>query len=170
MNRAEMPSDDSQHSQPWRDVDVLLIGESDEECARFFGGECELTDAAARAFEDAFGVRFESTDEFLTFFRDQGCHLESLCAFPSHTSSGSERTRLLRESVPDLATRLQNLQPDVVVTLLKRIEPHVTKSIELAGLVVPLYVLPYPRKSQADAFREGLAAILRSRSRSRRAA
>ncbi|MEZ4650476.1 MAG: hypothetical protein R3E97_17165 [Candidatus Eisenbacteria bacterium] len=56
------------------------------------------------------------------------------------------------------------------MALRQRIEPHVVKSIELAGLVVPLYVLPYPRKSQAHAFREGLAAILRSRARARRAA
>ena len=147
-------------------VRVLLVGESAPAHGAFFYRESAMTTITARACEDALGVRFDSTEDFLRFFRDQGCYLEDLSPTPVDNLGRRERERALRESVPHLADRIRSLQPDVIVVVLQKIEKHVMKSIGLSGLVLPTYVLPFPGQGYQRVYREGLAVILRAHLRS----
>jgi predicted RNA-binding protein YlqC (UPF0109 family) len=151
-------------------VRILFIEESTPQDGKSFYEGCATTLYTSRAFEHILDRSFSSTEEFLQVFMTQGCYLDDLSLVPVAGKSPKERESLLRESVPSLATRIRKVAPEAVVVVLKKIEVHVRGALDLAGVRVPTYVLPFPgRKHGAyvDCLAEILKAHLGSRARDR---
>jgi hypothetical protein len=64
---------------------------------------------------------------------------------PVNALSRGERAMLRRETEERLASTINSLQPDVVITIMNGIEANVRRAISGAGLhAVPIYSLPFP--------------------------
>jgi len=144
-----------------RKVKLLFIGESAPCSGKFFYRESGMTGFTKRAFEDAFGMQFKTTAEFLHFFKTEGCYLDDVSLVPVDGMSAGDRERSLVASVPALAGRIRTSNPSVVLIVLKKIEPHVREALGLARVDVPTYVLPFPGQGHQREYVEQLTAVLR---------
>ena len=144
-----------------RKVKILFIGESAPCSGKSFYRESGMTAYTKEAFEDAFGVPFKSTAEFLHFFKAQGCYLDDLSLVPVDGMSKGDRRQSLVAGVPALAHRIRMANPDVVVVVLRKIESHVREALVQAGIEVPTYVLPSPGQGHQAAYRTQLSGILK---------
>jgi hypothetical protein len=147
-----------------KQVRLLLVGESPPASGKFFYCGGPMARYTAGAFEDAYGVRFPNSPdckEFLAFFKEHGCYLEDLSVAPVNTMSRAERIARLKESVPRLSPRIRELNPEVVVAVLRRIEPFVREAIELAGGNPAFRVLPFPGQGHQKNYVTGLSEIVK---------
>lgn len=109
-------------------------------------------------------VRFpDSPDckEFLAFFKEHGCYLEDLSVAPVNTMSTAERIAQLKASVPRFSRRIGEMKPEVVVAVLRRIEPFAREAIEPAGGNPAFRVLPFPGQGHQKKFVNGLTEIVK---------
>ncbi|MBU1698531.1 MAG: hypothetical protein KJ970_11060 [Candidatus Eisenbacteria bacterium] len=135
-----------------RNVKLLMIGESAPASGRFFYKTSNMTSTTARVFESVYDMKFSSMDAFLRFFMVKGCYLDDLSLIPVNKMPRREREKTLREGIPRLAGRIENVKPTVIVIALKKIEKHVREAIALTGLTVPVYVLPFPGQGHQRVF------------------
>lgn len=111
-------------------VEVLFVGESPPPSGTtfFYAGNSRLF----RHWKDAFGTVFEtewqSADQFLRWYRGEGCYLEDLLEWPVPPDR-DQRRNLWPESVGHLAFRIEKFQPRAVVTVMKAIGPFVAQAI-----------------------------------------
>jgi hypothetical protein len=70
------------------------------------------------------------------------------------------RERALKESIEALAGRIREHDPEIIVIVLKRIEPYVREAIQKAGVSCPVYSLPFPGNGHQRRFIRGLVEIL----------
>ena len=85
--------------------------------------------------------------------------MDDLVLEPFDQIPAEERTPIFRKNVPLLAQRLTRYQPEIVVTLLKRIGPYVQDAISQAGADVKHYCVPFPGNGQQSNFRREMAEI-----------
>lgn len=142
------------------DVRVLLIGESRPAGGTFFYfGNSLLFEATREAFFRAI-ARGEK-DDFLDAFRKAGCFLEDLCREPVNRMGESDRDAARTRSEPDLARRLEGLEPDLVIIVMKAIVGYVERALEEAGLRhVQTYTVPFPRRQWRNRYVDELAGYL----------
>jgi hypothetical protein len=143
-------------------VHVLLIGESAPASGKFFYHKGAMTTFTARAFDRVYGTTYANDKDksaFLRFFQRRGCYLEDLCLTPVNTMRPGERARALQASVPSLSQRIRDVEPAVVVAVLRRIAPYVREA--LAGRSVNFQVLPFPGSGHQNAYIDGLSDLLR---------
>lgn len=141
-------------------VRVLLVGESRPAGGTFFYfGNSLLYDATREAFYRA--IAGGQKDGFLDAFREAGCFLEDLCREPVNRMDESDRDAARTRSEPDLARRLEGLEPDLVIIVMKAIAGHVERALEEAGLKhVPTCTVPFPRRKWRDRYVDQLAGHL----------
>ena len=151
-------------------VRVLFIGESPPAAGTFFyAGDSGLFRATRDVFYDVFDgcERFET---FLDCFAALGCYLEDLCHDPvnhlTNRVAGGHAKRLAarRAGEAGLAQTISELQPAVIVVLLKGIMKNVSRAAAAAGRAgVELHDLTYPSRWHRHrlAYRSELTGLLR---------
>ena len=142
-------------------VKVLLIGESPPASGDFFYRKSAMTIHTWHAFENVYGVKFGNNVDFLSFFRARGCYLDDLSLTPVNAMPKRERTQKLRESVHLLYPRILEVEPDIVVAVLLKIEPYVREAVALTGRDFRFDALPFPGDGHQSKYIERLSAILR---------
>lgn len=142
-------------------VRILLVAESPPSSGKFFYNDSDMTRYTMKAFEKAFGLKFDNTGHFLEYFRDCGCYLDDLTETPVNNLPSIKREQLLQSGIPCLSERIKRMQPTVVVTVLKKIEAQVQEAINKAGIRTEAYTLPFPGNGHQNKYIESLAEILK---------
>jgi DNA-binding transcriptional regulator YiaG len=138
-------------------VRALFVAEAPPAGGTFFyQGNSQLY----RNLKEVLLPHWSDEQNFLDAFKDHGYFLEDLTHEPVGGISVRERSAILRQSVPLLAKRLTKYQPQIVVTLLKRISEYVEDAISLAALDLPHYSVPFPGNGQQVRFRQQMKEIL----------
>ena len=122
-------------------IRVLFIGESPPASGMFFYRENSTLYYATKE-------AFNNPSNFLIKFQNWGFFLDDLVRFPINRFDDVKRKAERLGHQDELAARLINYQPLAVVTVMKGIKSHVDKAIELAGLAVKNYALPFPWSKQ----------------------
>jgi hypothetical protein len=134
-------------------VRVLFVGESPPAGGSFFyAGNSGLFRATRDAFYHAID-RCSKFDSFLDCFASLGCYLEDLVHEPINQFAGrnagdrAQRLKARRDGEMRFAQTLVELQPLVIVVLLKAIENNVERAVAVAGCAnVERHVLTYPSR------------------------
>ena len=122
-------------------IRVLFIGESPPASGKFF--YCENS-TLYYATKEAFN----NPSNFLIKFQNRGFFIDDLVLFPINRFDDVKRKAVRLDHQDELAARLMKYQPVAVVTVMKGIKSHVDTAIELAGLSVINYALPFPWSEQ----------------------
>jgi len=142
-------------------IEVLFVGESPPQKGFFYSPEGSLLGEATKgAFEDAFQKAFKTYEEFLEFFKSQGCYLVDL--LPGR----GRNIELVRDEEREAAkSKLGELiaqhKPRMVVAVLRRICRHVRRAVEESGVKAEVRCLPFPRRFRGR-YRRELAEIMAS--------
>jgi hypothetical protein len=143
-------------------VKVLFVGESPPASGRFF---YQADSGLYRSFRDVFVIAFPASHEsdFLKLFRGLGCYLVDLCGKPVDHLDRRPRRRACLAGEVRLSRILKQLQPQIVVTVVRSIVPNVRRSIDLAGWKGQLLDLPYPGRWRHHrlVFQKQLLPVLR---------
>jgi hypothetical protein len=142
-------------------IKILLVGESAPVSGKFFYRKSAMTTFTARVFESVYGQAFEDTADFLRCFKANGCYLDDLSLVPVNAMGPVARGRALRESIQSLAKRIIEMEPQVVVAVLRKIGPHVRQAVQFAGLPIVFRSLPFPGQGHQKKYMAGLESILR---------
>ncbi len=87
-----------------------------------------------REFKKALESHLENPANFLSAFKERGYFLDDLTMEPMNPTGGRKRGKGLAPEVQLLAERMAEYQPELVVSLLKRIRPYVADAMSKAGL------------------------------------
>lgn len=79
---------------------------------------------------------------------------------PIDRQTASQRNGAHAAKVASLATRLKVYRPQVMVALLKAIEPSVIQAGRLAGLAIVPSAVPFPGNGQQANFRRELGVLM----------
>jgi len=119
--------------------------------------------AVKEAFAQVFGG-FKNDEEFLVFFKENGCYVDYLCPVLINGLPPEVRQQVRTDSIKPLSGRLALLQPKVVVTVMKVLEKEVNAAIELSGLTSVAFrkavAFPAHSKTNADKCVSELVGIL----------
>ena len=143
-------------------VRILFIGEAPPASGRFFyQGDSGLY----RAIQDTFFRAFPALrkTEFLNSFRGLGCYLVDLCGRPVDRLNNQQRRKVCVAGEVRLSRAIKQLNPEVVVTLVRSIAPNVRRARALANWAGPDLELPYPGRwhHHRDVFRKELIPVLK---------
>jgi hypothetical protein len=143
-------------------VKVLFVGESPPASGRFF---YHANSGLYRAIRRAFIRAIPSLEEqdFLKHFQQLGCYLVDLCPNPVNRLDGKERIRACTQSELRLVKAIKQLQPDIIISVVRSISKNVERARERANWTGRHLNLPYPgrwRHNQIE-FEEGLFPVLR---------
>ncbi|MDR3560586.1 MAG: hypothetical protein P4N59_03955 [Negativicutes bacterium] len=144
-------------------IKVLLVGESAPDAGTFFYKAdtlCGYTQKAfARVFDDAVGI---SGYDFLDYFEAKGCYLDDLCLMPVDAMGKTERKSCWQAGVPQLAKRLAEYKPDVVIAILLSIKDYVREACDRAKLDNAIrFAIPFAGNGNQGRYVDELAKILR---------
>jgi putative transcriptional regulator len=138
-------------------VRVLFVGEAPPAGGTFFyAGNSQMY----RHLRETLQSRWGDPDDFLQAFKNRGYFLDDLVLEPFDQIPATKRASILRRNVPLLARRMTRYQPEIVVTLLKRIGPYVEDAISQARAEVKHYCVPFPGVGQQGNFRREMAEII----------
>jgi hypothetical protein len=147
-------------------VRLLFVGESPPASGRFFyAATSGLYRAIRRTFISALPA-LEDTD-FLESFCAMECYLVDLCGKPVDRLSPTERRQACAEGEIRLSRTIEEMRPEVVVTIVRSISENVRRALEAAGWEGKYLELPYPGRWQRhrQTFTKTLAPILKRRYR-----
>lgn len=143
-------------------VRLLFVGEAPPASGLFF---YRADSGLYRAIRSAFVTAFPDlrSGDFLTSFQALGCYLVDLCGRPVDRLDKEERKRVCAESEVRLASTIRQLQPKIVITVVRSISTNVERAQQRAGWMGLYVSLPYPGrwKHHQDAFEEAISPILR---------
>jgi hypothetical protein len=141
-------------------VRVLFVGESSPAGeTHFYRGNSPLFRATRDAFQAGLGAPLDAP--FLEWFRDLGCWLVDLADAPFDELPAAEQSAAIDAAIARLTATLQDLRPERVVVVLRRIAPAVQEAADEAGLLeLPINVLPYPTRQWRPVYIEELAGIV----------
>ena len=143
-------------------VRLLFVGEAPPASGRFF---YQADSGLYRAIRGAFLAALPDLreDDFLESFRTLNCYLVDLCGRPVDRLDTALRRQARTEGEIRLGKILRQLQPEVVVTVVRSIAPNVIRTQQLSNWMGVHLVLPYPGrwKHHRAAFDERLIPILR---------
>ena len=145
-------------------VKVLVVGESPPANGTFFYcGDSNLYRYTKEAFEEAFGVEWRSTEEFLSFFRECGCYLVDLCDDPVNGLDDRLRQQKRTEGIQRLAREISQAGAAVQIVVMKDIVKYVQRARRRSGTRPKRnWELPFPVRSRRNQrrFVEGLTRAL----------
>jgi DNA-binding transcriptional regulator YiaG len=137
-------------------IKVLFVGEAPPAGGTFFyAGNSQMY----RHLRETLQSRLGDPHDFLQAFKDRGYFLDDLVLEPFDQTPAKERAPILRQNIPLLAQRMTRYQPEIVITLLKRIGPYVQDAISQAGADVKHYCVSFPGNGQQGNFRREMADI-----------
>lgn len=146
-------------------VKVLFVGESPPRNGGFFYGNPDdfspMTGHYQRVFQDVFRKPFENPKEFLEYFKSLGCYLDDICHKPVDHLSPNKRRDAIDKSIGKLSKRIEEYQPEYVITFLKRIHGYVEKAVMHTNLSICVRSVPFPGNSHQTKFENELKEILR---------
>lgn len=124
-------------------VRMLFVGEAPPASGRFF---YNADSGLYRAIREAFISVLPSLREenFLQSFSDLGCYLVDLCGRPVDRLSQKSRRKFCEAGEPRLAQTLQDLRPEIIVTLVRSIATNVRRAKTAANWSGLHVELPYP--------------------------
>jgi hypothetical protein len=144
-------------------VRVLFIGESPPASGRFFyQGDSGLYRAMYQAFH---AVDASLSDAgFLVAFQRHGCYLIDLCPEPVDQLERAPRRAACEARERSLSLAIRRLRPEIIVTLVRSIEPNVLRACSRAGWTGEPLHLPYPGRwaRSRDVFVRTLAGSVRA--------
>ncbi len=112
---------------------------------------------------DVFQEVYPSVNDanFLAVFQSLGCYLVDLCPYPVDNLDRKARREVCRASEGSLAKQIVQLQPGVIVSLLRSIEGNVMRAVSGAGWNGTLINVPYPGRwaHHRQEFREALLGL-----------
>lgn len=133
-------------------VQLIFITEAVQPGKRFFYlKNSNVFRAIKEAFSQVFG-EFKSDEEFLNFFKENGCYVDYLCNEMINGLAPEVRQAVRTNSIKPLSERLAAMKPKVVITMMKVLEPEVNKAIESSGITSVQYTraVPFPAHSQTN--------------------
>ena len=143
-------------------VRLLFVGESPPASGRFFYNP---DSGLYRAIRDTFRLIDPSItdDNFLQKFRASGCYLIDTCPNPVDRMQPRLRLAACLEGEPGLRRTIRRLQPEVIVSLVRSVQPIVSRASAEAGWTGRLIDLPYPGRwiRHREKFVAGLLPELR---------
>lgn len=143
-------------------VGILFVGESPPASGRFF---YQADSGLYRAVRDTFASAFPllPKSEFLDSFQSLGCYLVDLCGRPVDHLSQDAREYACRAGVVRLARTIRELDPKIMVTIVRSIRLSVRQAQDRAGWSGPYLELPYPGRwhSHRIEFERRLVPLLR---------
>jgi hypothetical protein len=140
-------------------ITTLFIGESVPNNGGFF---YDGSNALLSHFKSVIESEFGKTDAFLATFKSYGWFLDDLAMEPVDHLEHGLRTQKLKDSVPGLAKRIREYEPQAVVCFLKRIDGFVRAAIDQSGIIL-LYEyrsLPFPGNGQQTRFKDQFKEIV----------
>ena len=134
-------------------ISVLFVGESPPDSGKFFYYEnSPMFNHMRRILGQQL---FRSTEDFLQKFKASGCYLDDLVPKP-----GKPSPECRRQAIPELAERIREYRPRVVVALLKRIGDDVRTSVEQSGVEASVHETHFPGNGQQGRFEQDIKTIL----------
>lgn len=141
-------------------VRLLLVGESPPASGKFFYVKSSMTTYTAQAFQKAHGTRFLDNREFLEYFKAYGCYLDDLSHTPVDNLPKGQREEGLNACIGGLAQRIQEMNPDVLVIALKKIEHYVREAVYRSGREPEVFVLPFAGNGHQGKYINELCEII----------
>ena len=143
-------------------VRILFVGEAPPASGRFF---YQADSGLYRAVRESFVETFPdvAAGDFLQAFQEMGCYLIDLCGKPVDRMAPQQRKIICMEGETRLATRLKQLRPKIVITVVRSISGNVKRSEQRAGWLGKHVELPYPGRwhRYRQVFLEDLTSVLR---------
>jgi hypothetical protein len=138
--------------RPPNPIKVLFVGESPPSNGKYFYFGCNsLLRQMRHALEED-----QSTDtDFLTNFMKRGWYFDDLVRIPVKQS---ELRKACREARDDLASRVRDYRPFIVVCLLRRIRDDVETAVLMADSDACVYAVSFPPQ-QPRRFREEMRLL-----------
>ncbi len=142
---------------------MLFVGESSPAGGtHFYHAEFDPVPGYYEAFGQGLSVAHppEGT-AFLEWFRDLGCWLVDLADEPVNDLAEKERSAAVDAGIPGFARLLQQLRPERVVVVVRRVASAVRSAAAEAGFDEhAIDVLPFPVRQWRPAYVEQLAGIV----------
>ena len=142
-------------------VQVLLVGESPPAEGKFFYDRSLMTAYTKNAFEAALGKKFPTNAEFFEHMEQAGFYLEDLSHVPVDRLPSAEREAKLVDESEAFAERVVQMNPKVVVIILRKIEKIVREALCKAGSTAEVHVLPFPGNGHQSKYQAQLISIVR---------
>jgi hypothetical protein len=142
-------------------IRILFVGESPPANGAFFYMDSPMTNYMAQVFAQVCGKEFQSLNDFLSFFKAEGCYLDDLSYAPVDNLPPRERRQTVDSCVGALAERMKEYKPKHVVVVLMRIEASVRRAAYIAKLQVPIHAVPFPGQGNQARFVAELSEILK---------
>lgn len=156
----------NQIRQPYQpeNIKILFVEEAVQPGNMFFYRKnSNVFRAVKEAFGQVFG-EFKSHEEFLKFFKENGCYVDYLCPDMINGLTIELRKQVRTDSIQPLSERLVLLQPIVVITVMKVLEKEVLEAIRLSEIDSVHYskaiAFPAHSKTNADKCVNELVAVL----------
>jgi hypothetical protein len=128
----------------------------------FYRKNSNVFRAVKEAFSQVFGG-FETDEDFLVFFKENGCYVDYLCPVLINGLPTEVRQKVRKDGIKPLSERLALFQPKVVVTVMKVLEKEVLEAIQLSGIASVQYTkaiaFPAHSKTNADKCVKGMIEI-----------
>jgi len=129
----------------------------------FYRKNSNVFRAVKEAFAQVFGG-FENDEDFLAFFKENGCYVDYLCPVLINGLPPEVRQQVRTAGIKPLSQRLALLQPKVVITVMKVLEKEVLEAIQLSEITSVQYTkaiaFPAHSKTNADKCVSELVGIL----------
>lgn len=141
-------------------VRVLFVGEAPPGGGTFFyAGNSQVY----RELKKALEVHLGNPANFLEAFKERGYFLDDLTLEPINSIAQRKRGQALTPEVQLLAERIAEYQPELVISLLKRIRGPVAVAMRKAGLDPDKqhHVVSFPGNGQQGNFRGEMAELLK---------
>lgn len=144
-------------------VRLLFVGEAPPASGRFF---YQADSGLYRAVRDAFVMAFPiiSETDFLESFHAMDCYLVDLCGRPVDRLTSRQRKQACVGGELRLGKMLMQLQPRVIVTVVRSIAGNVRRARQRVSWAGTLLELPYPGRWHRHrvAFLDALVPVLLS--------
>jgi hypothetical protein len=142
---------------------MLFVGESPPASGRFF---YHRDSGLYRAMRDAL-QHLDPTitrEKFMAMFQRTGCYLIDLCRRPVDRMDTVARRTECSAGEALLSRRIQRLQPEIIVVLVRSISPNVQRSAAHASWTRTMVEVPYPGRwiHHRKVFLESLVPHLRT--------
>ncbi len=129
----------------------------------FYRKNSNVFRAVKEAFAQVFG-EFKSHEEFLVFFKENGCYVDYLCPDMINGLPPEVRQQVRTDGTKPLSERMAFIQPKAVITVMKVLEKEVNAAIELSGVTSVAFrkaiAFPAHSKTNADKCVSELVGIL----------
>jgi hypothetical protein len=157
MAEPESPNELRARYRP-ANINVLFVGEAPPASGTFFYAE---NSQVYRYLKEALAHHLDQPDDFLSAFAARGYLLDDRVLEPVDHIPMNQRKRVFLKNVPLLARRMNEYRPQIIITILKRIEPYVESARLQAGLDVLHRSVPFPGTGQQANFRREMADIVK---------